>query len=141
MRRVASLVLLAGLAACATNGPSTSYVAAVDSEADAKQLAGAAAEFAARKLPASSTVSLDPVPDGQSKNALTPAICEALKGRGFIVADRSHHFLRYLATPLGDGDLLRLSLDGTEVSRFFIRSDKGLQPGGPFTLRQADASQ
>jgi hypothetical protein len=139
MRRPPFLLLACSVSACASAGPSSSYVSGIGSDRDATRLATAAAEIAARKLPSSAAVTLDPVPASQANNVLTPALRKALESRGFIVTDKSSHFLRYWAAPLDGGDLLRLSLDGVEASRFFIRSDEGLEPGGPFTIRQADA--
>jgi hypothetical protein len=50
------------------------------------------------------------------------------------------HHVRYLITSLDNGDLARLTIDGTaEESQFFVRDDAGdLQPGGPITVTQAE---
>ena len=61
---------------------------------------------------ASSTVVLDPTPSDQAGNALTPAFVAALRDRGFAVADDGQagtpgtHHIRYLVTPLDNGDLV-----------------------------------
>jgi hypothetical protein len=94
-------------------------------------------------------VLLDPTPSDQARNALTPSLASALRRHGFAVAEDGQtvpsgaHRLRYLVTPLDNGDLMRLTLDGaTEGSRFFVRNSAGgLQSGGPFTVTQAEATR
>lgn len=140
-----SLLVACSLAACAA-GPGNSYVGPVDTQADAQMLASDMADFVAGQLPAaSSTVVLDPTPSGQASNDLTPAFVAALRDRGFAVADSRQgdasgaHHVRYLVTRLGNGDLVRVTIDGgaAEASRFFVRNAVGnLQAGGPFTVRQ-----
>jgi hypothetical protein len=141
--------LLAALAAC-TVGPNTSYVSQLQQPADVDVLANGMAEFVSMRLPAaSSTVVLDPTPSDQSGNAFTAAFASALRGSGFAVADDGQpvpagaHHVRYLVTPLDNGDLARLTIDGsTEGSRFFVRNTAGgLQAGGPFTMTQTEAAQ
>ena len=139
--RVAMLLAVSGVVACSGLEPNTSYVYSVKTDADARLLAGSAAEFVSRNLPSSSGLSLRPVPAGQANNLLTPAIQEALKSRGFIVAENSPHYLRYWESPLNGGTMLRLSLDDKQASRFFTNEDNRLQPGGPYTLRQAENSR
>jgi hypothetical protein len=135
------------LAAC-TIGPNTSYVAPLQQSADAQVLADGMADFIAMRLPAaSSTVVLDPTPSDQAGNALTAAFAAALRLRGFAVAEANQHVtagahrIRYLVTPLDNGDLARLTIDNsTEGSRFFVRNTAGtLQAGGPFAVTQAEA--
>jgi hypothetical protein len=103
-------------------------------------------EFVATQLPAAaSTIVLDPTPSTQAGNALTPAFVAALRGRGFAVAEGRQagppgaHHIRYLVSPLDNGDLIRLSIDDrAEASRFFVRNTVGgLQTGGPFMVRQS----
>lgn len=141
--------LVALLAGCSF-GPSSSYVAQLQQPADAKVLADSMAAFVATRLPAaSSTLALDPTPSDQAGNSLIPALASALRRRGFAVAERGQpvtagaHHLRYLVTPLDNGDLVRLTLDdATEGSRFFVRNSAGgLQSGGPFTVTQAEAAR
>jgi hypothetical protein len=68
----------------------------------------------------------------------------ALRDRGFAVADEGQagthgtHHIRYLVTPLDNGDLVRVSIDDSaQASRFFVRNTAGgLQAGGPFMVRQ-----
>ena len=144
LRRALSLAAVSSLAACAL-GPGSSYVSQVDTPADAQVLAADMVVFVAAQLPAaSSTVVLDPTPSGQADNALTPAFVAALRDRGFAVAGEEPastsgaHHIRYLVTPLDNGDLVRLSIDdGAQASRFFARNSAGgLQAGGPFMVRQ-----
>ena len=140
-----TLSVACSLAACAL-GSGNSYVGQVDTPADAQVLAGDMAGFVAAQLPAaSSTVVLDPTPSDQAGNDLTPAFAAALRDRGFAVVDAEQagalgaHHIRYLATHLDNGDLVRVSIDGgtMEASRFFVRNTAGdLQAGGPFTVRQ-----
>ena len=147
--RCAMPCLAALLTGCAF-GPNSSYVAQLQQPADAEILANGMTAFVAMRLPAaSSTVALDPTPSDQAGNALTPALAAALRDHGFAVAENgqpvaaSAHRLRYLVTPLDNGDLVRLTLDdATEGSRFFVRNSAGgLQSGGPFMVTQAEATR
>ena len=143
-----SFLCLAALQGGCTLGPDQSYVADLRQPADAEVLAEGMAEFVAVRLPAtSSTVALDPTLPGQGGNALTPALAAALRQRGFAVAEGGQtpegvHRLRYLVAPLDNGDLVRMTLDGTtEGARFFVRNTEGrLQSGGPYTVMQAVAA-
>lgn len=144
LRRALSLAAVSFLAACAL-GPGSSYVSQVNTPADAQVLAAGMVVFVAAQLPAaSSTVVLDPTPSDQADNALTPAFVAALRDRGFAVAGERQastsgtHHIRYLVTPLDNGDLVRLSVDdGAQASRFFARNSAGgLRAGGPFMVRQ-----
>jgi type IV secretion system protein TrbH len=141
---------LATLATGCALSPNNSYVAPLQQPADAEILATGLAEFVALRLPAaSSTVALDPTPPDQPDSALTPALAAGLRRHGFAVADGgqqvagSVHHLRYLVTPLDNGDLVRLTLDDAiEGPRFFARNTAGgLQPGGPYTVTQAETAQ
>ena len=146
IRRLGTVFVMAGSVAACAFGSGTSYVDRVATPGDAKVLAGAMANFVAGRLPAgSSVVSLDPTPSEQAGNALTPAFLAALRNRGFTVADASQagapgtHRIRYLATRLDNGELLRVTIDGgaAEAARFFVRNSAGdLQAGGPVTVRQ-----
>lgn len=149
--RLAVVALMAcALAACAF-GSGNSYVAFFGTPKDADVLARDMADFVAGQIPADSgTVFLEPTPSAQASNPLTPAFVAALRDRGFAVADTADaggpgaHRIRYLLTPIDDGDLLRVTIDGgsAEASRFFVRNSAGgLQPGGPFTVRQVAERQ
>ena len=137
---------LAGAQAGCALGPDSSYVAATGQPADARALADSMAGFVADHLPAaSSTVALDPTPAAQAENATTSDLVEALRRRGFAVAEAGQpapsaaHRLRYLVTPLDSGTLVRLTLDGRlSAARYFVRSSAGdLHAGGPYTVIQA----
>jgi hypothetical protein len=147
--RFALPFLTALLAGCAM-GPDSSYVAQLQQPADAEIIADGIADFVAMRLPAaSSAVALDPTPSDQAHNSLTPALAVALRRRGFAVAEDRQaapagvHHLRYLVTPLDNGDVVRLTLDdAAEGSRFFARNTAGgLQSGGPFMVIQAEATR
>lgn len=149
-RRFALSCALAALASGCALGPNSSYVAPLRQAGDADVLADATAAFIAMQLPgASTTVVLDPTPSEQARNAFTPALAAALRRQGFAIADAGQpipmttHYVRYLVTPLGDGDLVRLTLDDTtKASRFFARNDGGgLRVGGPFMVTEAEAAR
>lgn len=146
-RTALPLLAAASLSACAV-GPNTSYVAPLQQSADAQVLADGMAEFVAIAVPnTSSTVVLEPTPSDQAGNALTTAFASALHIRGFAVAEARQtvtagaHRIRYLVTPLDNGDLARITIDNSKKgSRFFVRNTAGgLQAGGPFTVTQAEA--
>ena len=146
--RLAPLVIVCGLAACAV-GPNTSYVDVLAAPADATVIAAGIGTFLRTQMPAaSSTIVLAPTPMDQASNALTPALADNLRQQGFAVADgmapAGAHTLRYWVTPMdGSGELVRLMIDGRkEASRFFVRSAAGnLQSGGPFTVMEREASR
>jgi hypothetical protein len=144
LRLAVPLVAVSSLAACALSSGS-SYVSQVDTLADAQVLAAGMVVFVAAQLPAASTaIELDPTPTDQAGNALTPAFVAALRDRGFAVADERQagapgtHHIRYLVTPLDNGDLVRVWIDDrAQASRLFVRNTAGgLQAGGPFMVRQ-----
>lgn len=148
---VLALRLLAAISVsgCAI-GANTSYVGTIGQPVDGEAVATTMAEFVSMRLPgAPGVLVLDPTPSDQASNALTPAFASALRRCGFTIGDGSQplgsntHRIRYLVTPLDDGVLARLTIDGTtEGSRFFTRNSGGsLQPGGPFTVTQAEAAR
>jgi hypothetical protein len=148
---VLSLGLLAAISVsgCAI-GPNTSYVGTIGQPVDGEAVATAMAEFVSMSLPgAPGVLLLDPTPSDQASNALTPSFASALRRCGFTIGggsqslDGNAHRIRYLVTPLDSGVLARLTIDGTtEGSRFFARNSGGsLQPGGPFTVTQAEAAR
>jgi hypothetical protein len=124
--------------------------AAASCRSNAEVLADGMATFVALRVPvASRTVVLDPTLADQAGNSLTPAVTAALRRRGFALAEDGQtvaagvHHLRYLVTPLDNGDLVRLTLDDvTEGSRYFVRNSAGgLQSGGPFMVTQTEAAR
>jgi len=150
MIRLLRLILSAAsttfLLTCAVE-PNTSYVVPLPESTDADVVADAMATFVALRLPASSTLFLDPAPPGQTGNTVTTDFIAALRDRGFAVNEAGvmpgPHRIRYLVTPLGNGDLVRLTIDRTTGgSQFFARSPGGgLQAGGPFTVTETEATE
>jgi len=129
-------------------GPNTSYVGEFGQPVDAGAVATAMAEFVSMNLlGAPGVLVIDPTPSDQARNTLTPSFGVALRRYGFNVGDGRRplagtvHRVRYLVTPLDNGVLARLTIDGTtEGARFFVRNAGGsLQPGGPFTMTQVKA--
>ena len=147
--RVPALGILTVIAVsgCALSA-NTSYVGQFGQPVEAGAVAIAMAKFVSMSLPGSPGVLLlDPTPANQASNTLTPTFAAALRRCGFTVGDGRRplagttHRLRYLVTPLDNGVLARLTIDGTiEGAQFFVRSRGGsLQPGGPFTVTQMEA--
>lgn len=143
-RVLAPLVLAGSLAACA-GSPSSSYVALLAGPTDAQIIAGEITEFVALSLPATSTtLALEAPVSEHASNALTPALTASLRRRGFATVDvegentpAGARRMRYRVTPMDEGDLVRLTIDGGAIqsSRFLARNTAGqLQPGGPFTV-------
>lgn len=138
-RPIAALLAALALGGCALFSPTPSWVEEVN-EADATELADAITGFLKQQWPvASTTLVLEP-PE-QADNPLTPALEEALRQAGFALADPKAevpgaHRLRYLVSPMGAGVLLRLQVDQTEASRWFVRDRAGaLEAASPFTVR------
>lgn len=144
VRVLAPLLLASGLAACAGN-PATSYVAPLTGPTDAQIIAGEITDFMALSLPAATTtLALEAPAADQSSNTLTPILTAALRRRGFATVDFDEDAsssgvrrMRYQVTPMDNGDLVRLTIDGGAIqsSRFLARNSAGsLQAGGPFTV-------
>lgn len=141
------LPMLAALAlgACVTARPSMSYVAPEVTALDAQLLAGDVVVYLADQLPpAHTTLLLDPPANGT--DALTVAVTEKLRSRGFgvsVVVDSAapQHpgmTLRYLVFPLDNGLALRLQYADQEAAKMYTRTTTGLLlTNGPFTLREA----
>lgn len=148
-RFMLALVVALGLAGCA-GVVDASYVGPLAAPADAAVLASGITEFmAARLSPATTTLALDPLASDQTSNALTPALTASLRKRGFATVEAGGaappgaRHVRYWITPMGTGNLVRLTIDGgaIEGSRFFIRNSKGgLQAGGPFTVKTVEVT-
>ena len=148
MNKSLPLIVAATMLSGCAYDPDGSYVEPLTAPADATVLAGAMTEFVSMRLPAArNALILQVTSAGQASNAVTPLLTDDLRRRGFaLVADGTEgaHRVRYLVTPLDQGDLVRLSLDGgnTEASRFFVRTMAGaLQAGGPFTIRMTEAER
>lgn len=137
MRTAVPLAFAVALSACAGG----SYVAAISTPREATPVADAIVDFTTAHLSGGS-IALDPA---QAPNYVTPALMHGLKAAGFSVVKpgtEGAHRLRYLVTPLDNGDLVRITLDDDAVgARFFARSRWGLQAAGPFTVRVTDAGE
>lgn len=133
------------LSACATSRPTMSYVESSVTATDSITLSREAVAYLAAALPpARTTLVLDP-PAAKDQDHMTAALVLALRARGYgvTVADPKTGraagqgvALRYLASPLDGGVLMRLQYQSTEASRYYPRSTNGLLlPGAPFTVR------
>ncbi|MFU6542265.1 conjugal transfer protein TrbH [Pseudomonas aeruginosa] len=122
-----------------------SYVEPTVTASDAQTLASDTVVYLADSLPpARTTLVLDP-PAAKDHDALTAAMLPALRARGYGVtlvdpqtgkAGGAGVPLRYIASPLDSGVLLRLQYQGIEASRYYPRSSNGqLLLGAPFTVR------
>ncbi|CZZ75162.1 conjugal transfer protein TrbH [Salmonella enterica] len=142
---MATLAAALLLSACATSRPTMSYVEPSVTATDSITLSREAVAYLADALPpARTTLVLDP-PAAKDQDHLTAALLPALRARGYGVtlADPKTGrpagqgvALRYLASPLDGGVLMRLQYQGTEASRFYPRGTNGLLlPGAPFTVR------
>lgn len=154
LRFIVPVVAALALSACATSRPSMSYVAPEITYSDAQTMATDAVNFLADPLPpAHTTLILDPPRPKQPASAVNPtdaltaAMTEKLRARGYgisVVTDDEHKdatarkgtALRYLASPLDNGIVLRLQFGGQEATKLYPRTTDGkLMPSGPFMLR------
>ena len=141
MRRFAFALALPLLAGCATMTPMPSYVS-VTNAGDVSGVVPAIAGYVSTKLPTSSRVLVE-APATGGWDPVTPALINELRSRGFAVADAQHpgnaHMIGYAVSPLDSGVLVRIQIDGADgASQFLARDTKGeLQPGGPYTVREA----
>lgn len=134
------LLLLTG---CTTTRLQNSYVSPL-SVNEATSISRATTDFLSSQWPpASSTILLVPPEKGQGNNVLTPVLTQMLIKTGFAFGNSNQrvsgaHRLQYWVTPLGQGILLRLTLDNTmQASCFYERDPIGnLQAGSPFTVRK-----
>lgn len=131
--------------------PSASYVDPSINTVDAKTLAEDAAAYLSNSLPPAKTMLLiDPPSTRSGADLLTSAMQVALREKGYgvlVISPQSGDpkeksdlpsgtALRYLASPLENGLLLRLQFQKIEASRFYHRNTEGtLLPNGfPFTV-------
>lgn len=142
MATIAAMLVLSG---CATSRPSMSYVEPTVSSNDALTMSREAVAYLASALPpARTTLVLDP-PAAKDHDALTAAMLPALRAQGYGVALVDPKTgqapgqgvpLRYIASPMDRGFLMRLQYQGIEASRYYPRGSNGLLlPGAPFTVR------
>lgn len=142
------LVLVAALlSACASMPRDVSFVAPEITPADSATLAADTAQHLATALPpARTTLLLQPA----KTDVLTAALLRQLIDQGFGVieadplakgeqsAPSDAVSLRYLASPLDAGVVLRLQYQGIEASRYYPRAaDGSLVTAAPFTVREA----
>lgn len=148
IRILVPVALSLTLAACATAPrPTMSYAAQEITATDANILASDAVAHLADPLPpAKTTLVLDaPRPESGMADVMTPAMLEKLRARGYGVVQADAEkgpqagegtVLRYLASPLNNGVVLRLQYEKQEASRFYPRTKDGaLVPGAPFAVR------
>lgn len=140
IRILAPALALACLSGCALDGPAASYVAPVlTSQGDAQALAASIASVAEAALPPGpGAVWLEPPASGQDGGDVGPALTAILGRNGFRIAEAPEgaHRLRYWLTPLDQGDLVRVAVDGApRAACVFARAANGtLQPASPITL-------
>ena len=141
MRRFAFALALPLLAGCTTMAPMASYVSVKDA-GDVTGVVPAIAGYVSDTLPASSRVLVEP-PAAGGWDPVTPALIANLHSRGFAIADALHpggaHRISFTVSPLDIDVLVRIVIDGTDdASQFLARGTTGkLQPGGPYTVREA----
>ncbi len=136
------------LTACATDPVASSYIGGSLSATDSAVIARAVDDFvAARVPPASSTLVIAPATVARTAGTLTAlpeSVADDLRRTGYGIAPNSGpvpaeaHIVRYLVTPLDGAVLLRVTIDGTEVSQIFGRTNEGvLFPASPPTELEA----
>lgn len=125
--RTAFVAVTLMLAACSGGWPSRSY--APITEGEAQSVAPFITSYLAGALPAGSEVTFDVAP----KDPIEPMLNEELQSAGLSRSGSAGHRVSYVVTPVGDGVLLRVSLDDTQgMSRYFIPNQAGeLYTQGP----------
>ena len=136
-----AIIITAGLlASCTMFRPSGSWVELSD-EADAGPLSDAIVACVAEAAPQrGAIIELASLPEGQAGNPLTLQIREKLSQHGYRFASpgaAGQHHLQYLVNRYGRDVLLRITLDGVEVSVLFARDAGGsLKAAAPLAMRQ-----
>ncbi len=126
----AALLLAATLGGCASDDGS--YVdPRVSAEAASTQLTVAAIVRIVVSEADGKALVLDPAPNEQANNAITPALVAALAAEGFTFTEHDAPVLKYQVTPLAAGELLRIGFNGSWSALFFA------SPGvsGPLVVR------
>lgn len=135
----AAALTLAGVVAAGCAGQPRSYVAGVETGADAAAVAAGVADMVAAKVrPSAAAVALVPTPAGQADNRVTPALTDVLRGRGFALADKpgaTGHSVRYSVVPIKGAVLVGAAVDGWNMARPYARVPGGaLAPAGPVSV-------
>lgn len=107
-----------------------SMVEGVQSD-DRKKLVDATVDLVRRSAnPADSNIGVQEAPDSD----FTPMLLDGLRNAGFGV-DRGDRLI-YQIGPIAEGVMLRVSIDGNDAVRLYVRSKEGqLEPKGPVTIR------
>lgn len=145
-RLLVSIALAAVISGCASNRPSMSYVAPEITATDAALLATDTVKFLTGPLPpAHTTLQLDAPAASSKPDVLTPVLLEKLRARGYGVVEADSKtgpvrgqgvMIRFLASPLDHGVVLRLQYPQREASRYYPRGADGqLAAGTEFTVR------
>jgi len=145
--------VLAGIAGCAA-APDQSSVATVDGTFNAMVLAYSMSAFVGDRLPPRSTITLAPPAPDEGSEAVTSVLVTALRQQHLTVIEpdtsdgpppnpTGAHRVGYRLTPLDNGVLVRVMLDGTmQGARAYERNTADLlQPRGPFSTFQVEAAR
>lgn len=142
---IASLAAALFLGGCAALRPTMSYVEPSVTASDGQTLASDTVAYLSDPLPPARTIIVLDPPATKDRDSLTSAMLPALRKRGYGIelinpktgkASSAGVPLRYIASPLDDGVLLRLQYQGIEASRFYSRGSNGLLlTDAPFTVR------
>ncbi|MGS7411475.1 conjugal transfer protein TrbH [Klebsiella pneumoniae] len=148
MRKIMPLIAILLVSGCSTMRPTQSYVSPELKAGDARTLSTDAVSYLSDVLPPARTTLVIDLPKTRGQqDSLTSAMMASLRARGYgvTVADPKTAAtagtpLRYLASPLYGGVLLRLQYQGTEASRFYPRTIGGslvVSKDASFTVKQA----
>jgi hypothetical protein len=137
---IAAILAAALLASCTLFRPTSSWVELAE-DADAGPLSEAITAFVAEAVPErGAVIALAAPPEEQGGNLITLQLGEKLTARGYRLAgadDIGGRHLRYLVSRYGEGVLLRVTLDGAEISVIFARDAGGvLKAAAPLAMRQ-----
>jgi len=140
------------LASCSTYRSTMSYVAKEITPADALTITNDTIAHLKETLPPAHTILVIDAPktDAKQTDKLTPKMLEQLRkhGYGVMEADTKNGpqneqgtILRYLASPMDNGVILRLQYQHIEASRFYSRGADGmLIINTPFTIRNMEST-
>lgn len=117
--------------ACAASWPTASYVSNVTEGSDVDVLASSIADYVAGALPPGSSVAVEPAQPG---NTIAPQLDAALARDGLQQDPRGHR-VQYIAEPLDEGIMLRVSIDNDQgATCYFTHAGSFLQAGGPMMV-------